>query len=77
MLSLRSVEVWLDSNSFSSDVSDGDSTVSGFSGTRALEHYLLCLQLVLRKQCRWLIEVQLLPAEIEVRLNHATVTGLY
>lgn len=39
---------------------------SGFSGPRAFEHHLLCLQLVLRKQLRWLIDVQKLPEELEV-----------
>ncbi|WPG97290.1 Hypothetical protein R9X50_00006400 [Acrodontium crateriforme] len=52
-----------------SDADSSVSRVSGFSGTRALEHYLLCLQLVLRKQCRWLIDVQLLPAEIETLIR--------
>ncbi|KYG42542.1 hypothetical protein M433DRAFT_176638 [Acidomyces richmondensis BFW] len=41
------------------------SRASGYSGPRAIEHYLLCLQLVLRKQLRWLIEVQNLPEELE------------
>lgn len=41
-------------------------TASSFSGADAFEHYLLCLQLVLRKQLRWLIDVQQLPEELEV-----------
>lgn len=39
--------------------------VSGFTGTKAFEHYVLCLQLVLRKQLRWLIDVQGFPEELE------------
>lgn len=39
--------------------------VSGFTGTKAFEHYLLCIQLVLRKQLRWLIDIQKLPEELE------------
>ncbi|KXT08766.1 hypothetical protein AC579_4931 [Pseudocercospora musae] len=48
--------------------SDAESTttkVTGFSGPKAFEHYLLCVQLVLRKQLRWLIDVQKLPEELE------------
>ncbi|KAK4506028.1 hypothetical protein PRZ48_003993 [Zasmidium cellare] len=41
------------------------SKATGFSGARAFEHYLLCIQLVLRKQLRWLIDVQKLPPELE------------
>ncbi|KAK4544621.1 hypothetical protein LTR36_004193 [Oleoguttula mirabilis] len=48
-----------------SDAESIASKASGFSGPRAFEHYLLCLQLVLRKQLRWLIEVQGLPEELE------------
>ncbi|KXT04514.1 hypothetical protein AC578_8631 [Pseudocercospora eumusae] len=48
--------------------SDAESTttkITGFSGPKAFEHYLLCVQLVLRKQLRWLIDVQKLPEELE------------
>ncbi|KAK5121594.1 hypothetical protein LTR85_004766 [Meristemomyces frigidus] len=48
-----------------SDAESVASKASGFSGPRAFEHYLLCLQLVLRKQLRWLIDVQKLPEELE------------
>lgn len=48
-----------------SDAESTASRVSGFSGPKAFEHYLLCLQLVLRKQLRWLIDVQHLPEELE------------
>ncbi|KAK5175574.1 uncharacterized protein LTR77_000713 [Saxophila tyrrhenica] len=41
-------------------------TSAGFTGAEALEHYLLCVQLVLRKQLRWLIDAQKLPEELEV-----------
>ncbi|KAK0908943.1 hypothetical protein LTR02_004696 [Friedmanniomyces endolithicus] len=41
------------------------SRVSGLSGPRAFEHYLLAVQLVLRKQLRWLIETKKLPEELE------------
>ncbi|KAK3070855.1 hypothetical protein LTR53_009717 [Teratosphaeriaceae sp. CCFEE 6253] len=40
-------------------------SASGYKGSRALEHYLLCLQLVLRKQLRWLIGTKKLPEELE------------
>lgn len=43
---------------------------SAFTGADALEQYLLCLQLVLRKQLRWLIDAQRLPEELEVRIRH-------
>ncbi|KAF2212976.1 hypothetical protein CERZMDRAFT_40275 [Cercospora zeae-maydis SCOH1-5] len=48
-----------------SDVESGITRVSGFTGTKAFEHYLLCIQLILRKQLRWLIDVKKLPAELE------------
>ncbi|KAK5700898.1 hypothetical protein LTR97_005416 [Elasticomyces elasticus] len=48
-----------------SDAESTTSKASGFSGARAFEHYLLCLQLVLRKQLRWLIETKKLPEELE------------
>lgn len=61
-------------NDHSRSLSRNDGTTdidiaSSFSGTHALEHYLLCLQLVLRKQVRWLIDVQKLPEELEVRFR--------
>ncbi|GAB7359038.1 hypothetical protein MBLNU230_g5110t1 [Neophaeotheca triangularis] len=40
-------------------------TSTGFTGPRAVEQYLLCLQLVLRKQLKWLIDLQKLPPELE------------
>ncbi|KAK5689108.1 hypothetical protein LTR17_026511 [Elasticomyces elasticus] len=49
-----------------SDAESTTSKASGFSGARAFEHYLLCLQLVLRKQLRWLIETRKLPEELEI-----------
>lgn len=45
---------------------DFDFLASAYSGAQAFEHYLLCVQLVLRKQLHWLIEVQKLPEELEV-----------
>ncbi|KAK5138580.1 hypothetical protein LTR08_000168 [Meristemomyces frigidus] len=49
--------------------SDGESVAtsraSGFSGLKAFEHYLLCVQLVLRKQVKWLVENRGLPQELE------------
>ena len=42
-------------------------TASGFSGLKAFEHYLLCVQLVLRKQVKWMVEERGLPQELEVR----------
>ncbi|CAK4033932.1 RNA polymerase I-specific transcription initiation factor rrn7 [Lecanosticta acicola] len=48
-----------------SDAESQTSRVSGFRGPKAFEHYLLCAQLVLRKQLRWLIDVQGLPEELE------------
>ncbi|SMQ54751.1 unnamed protein product [Zymoseptoria tritici ST99CH_3D7] len=48
-----------------SDAESFASRVSGFSGPKAFEHYLLCIQLVLRKQLRWLVDVQKLPDELE------------
>jgi RNA polymerase I-specific transcription initiation factor RRN7 len=50
--------------------SDAESTRSrsrGFTGSQAVEHYLLALQLILRKQVSWLITVAKLPAALEVR----------
>ncbi|CZT19832.1 uncharacterized protein RCC_05688 [Ramularia collo-cygni] len=47
------------------DASSFTSRASGFSGTRAFEHYLLCMQVVMRKQLQWLIDVQRLPTELE------------
>ncbi|KAF2722953.1 hypothetical protein K431DRAFT_265547 [Polychaeton citri CBS 116435] len=49
------------------DESDAESTISrgAFEGPKAFEHYLLCLQLVLRKQLKWLVDVQGLPPELE------------
>ncbi|KAM0712485.1 hypothetical protein Q7P37_011581 [Cladosporium fusiforme] len=38
----------------------------GFTGSQALEHYLVALQLILRKQVSWLITVAKLPPELEV-----------
>ncbi|EME47752.1 hypothetical protein DOTSEDRAFT_69632 [Dothistroma septosporum NZE10] len=49
-----------------SDAESVTSKATGFSGARAYEHYLLCVQLVLRKQLRWLIDVQELPQELEI-----------
>ncbi|KAK3703865.1 hypothetical protein LTR37_014188 [Vermiconidia calcicola] len=52
--------------------SDAESTTtkaSTFSGADAFEHHLLCIQLVLRKQLRWLIDVQKLPQELEMLVN--------
>jgi len=40
--------------------------VSGLSGPRAFEHYLLAVQLILRRQLKWLIETKKLPKELEV-----------
>ncbi|KAI7187927.1 hypothetical protein KC363_g5728 [Hortaea werneckii] len=48
-----------------SDAESTTSRASGFSGPKALEHYLLCLQLILRKQLRWLVDVQKLPSDLE------------
>ncbi|TKA83914.1 hypothetical protein B0A55_00196 [Friedmanniomyces simplex] len=48
-----------------SEAESTTSRASGLSGPRAFEHYLLCLQLVLRKQLRWLIETKKLPEELE------------
>ncbi|KAI6803900.1 hypothetical protein KC332_g14677 [Hortaea werneckii] len=48
-----------------SDAESTTSRASGFSGPKALEHYLLCLQLILRKQLRWLVDVQKLPSGLE------------
>ncbi|KAI5368155.1 Putative transcription initiation factor Rrn7, Zinc-finger [Septoria linicola] len=48
-----------------SDAESGVTRVSGFTGTKAFEHYLLCIQLILRKQLRWLIDIQKLPEELE------------
>lgn len=45
----------------------------GFTGSQAFEHYLLALQLVLRKQVAWLIRVVGLPEELEVSPNSCTV----
>lgn len=45
----------------------------GFTGSQALEHYLLALQLVLRKQLTWLVRVAGLPEELEVRPNACPV----
>ncbi|KAK0312035.1 hypothetical protein LTR01_002949 [Friedmanniomyces endolithicus] len=39
--------------------------ISGLSGPRAFEHYLLAVQLILRKQLKWLIETKKLPEELE------------
>jgi RNA polymerase I-specific transcription initiation factor RRN7 len=50
--------------------SDAESTRSrsrGFTGSQAVEHYLLALQLILRKQVSWLTTVAKLPAALEVR----------
>ncbi|TKA53938.1 hypothetical protein B0A55_12947, partial [Friedmanniomyces simplex] len=47
------------------DAKEAPNRTSGLSGPRAFEHYLLCLQLVLRKQLRWLIETKKLPEELE------------
>ncbi|GAB7356804.1 hypothetical protein MBLNU459_g7689t1 [Dothideomycetes sp. NU459] len=41
---------------------DPDDTLTG---RRALEHYLLCFQLILWKQTHWLIHVKSLPSELE------------
>ncbi|KAF2861602.1 hypothetical protein K470DRAFT_214648 [Piedraia hortae CBS 480.64] len=35
-------------------------------GSEAIELYLLCIQLILRKQLRWLVQVQQFPKELEV-----------
>ncbi|KAM0709362.1 hypothetical protein Q7P35_003400 [Cladosporium inversicolor] len=48
--------------------SDAESTRSrsrGFTGSQAVENYLLALQLILRKQVSWLITVAKLPAALE------------
>ena len=45
----------------------------GFTGSQALEHYLLALQLVLWKQLAWLIQVAKLPEELEARTNDCSV----
>lgn len=40
-------------------------SASSFSGSHASEHYLLCFQLVLRKQLYWLVHTQKFPEELE------------
>ena len=50
--------------------SDAESTRGrsrGFTGSQALEQYLLALQLILRKQVSWLITVANFPTDLEVR----------
>ncbi|KAK4554024.1 hypothetical protein LTR86_008865 [Recurvomyces mirabilis] len=52
-----------------SDAESNTSRASGFSAPRAFEQYLLCIQLVLRKQLRWLIDVKKLPEELETLVH--------
>lgn len=45
---------------------ESEATQTSFTGKRAFEHYLLCFQLVLWKQIRWLLNEARLPSELEV-----------
>ena len=44
-----------------------ESSASSLTRPQASEQYLLCAQLVLRKQLKWLVDVQKLPGGLEVR----------
>lgn len=56
--------------------SDAESTKTGraFEGAKALEYYLVALQLVLRKQVEWLVKHEGLDTEIEVRAPPVSLT---
>ena len=59
------------------DAESTGSKASGYSGIRALEHYLLCFQLVLRKQVTWLVNVVNLPADLETLVKDLWVLRLH